>query len=324
MASDVSPIQTPVVNATQTSSPIEISQAQLLQGDDGTTHLWVVYHNQSDGVIQRFEISAAFFAASGKSLAITRRIVRNALGAGESTTAEIPRFTVPTGAAKVTIAVTRVRFADLALWMAPPPPPSITARTNFAQTIGGRVPVTDVVQPTTGPIPAPASTSNPSPAGAAATPASNSAIAVGNRASSTTLVSGTSIDVSLATAENSATAMVGDRVEFTVVRGTSTRENVVIAVGAKGMGHVADVRRAGRFGRSGSLTFVPDVVEAANGSFVPLQGSVTIHPPPTILSILADLTILGGFVARGRDAVLSAGSVITATTATGTATNQAN
>jgi len=322
MASGASTMPPAVVDASQASSPIQVLQAQLLQGDDGTTHLWFAYRNRSDGVIARFEISATFSAANGRTLASARRVVSGTIGAGESTTAEIPRIALPAGAAKATIAVTRVRFGDLALWSAPPPPPPNVARANADQTIGGRLPVTDVVQPTTAPIPSPASSASPTVANPLAAPAANPVVAAASSPAPPALVPQSSIDLSVSTDENSATAAQGDRVEFTVVRGASAAGNRIIPVGAKGMGHLASVRRAGRFGRSGALTFVPDVVEAADGSFVPLRGSVTIHPPPTVLAVLADLTIVGGFLARGRDAVLPAGSVITATTATGVATNQ--
>jgi len=316
------------VESTQDSCPIDVSQAQILTDASGSK-LWIVYRNRSESSVARFEITAKWQDAGGRTVGVTRRIVREPIGPGEATTTEIPWNVSVPGAAKLVVSISRARFNDLALWTAPPAPPPSVARASIGQALTGPVPITAMADLTQTPnvssaAPAaaavPAATLPPVAAPVAEAPAQTTASAPAFNG----LAQGTQIGVQVLSDATSATAVDGERIEFTVVRGASSGSTVVIPLGARGVGHLEQVRRAGRFGRSGSLTFVPDAVESANGSLVPLQGSTVVSPPTTALAVLADMTILGGLFARGRDAVLSTGSVVTAATASSIALTPTN
>jgi hypothetical protein len=120
---------------------------------------------------------------------------------------------------------------------------------------------------------------------------------------------------------SSASASNGDRVDFRVSDNVLAGGAVVIPLGSRGFGHLEAVKRAGIFGRSGSFTFVPDMVVTPSGGVVPLQGSTAVRPPITAIAIIANLTVFGGLFARGREAVLPAGSIVTGATATQIAAN---
>lgn len=295
------------------SSPIELSQAAILTGAAGT-RLWIVYRNVSRETVDRFAVTFSWRNGLGHTFGTTFKMVNSSIGPGESTTTELSNVGTLHANAQPYARVTRARYHDLALWVAPPPPPPPAAAAGTAQAIAGRVPVTTMNYPN-GPGPRPTATA------ATAAPVAGSAYPGPTTmpsapASAAVLAQGTAIDLKLGSDISSSTASDGDRVDFTVAADVSAGGVVLVASGLRGLGHLEGVRRAGRFGRSGSFTVVPDLIVMANGAIVPLQGATVVRPGPTALAVLADLTIFGGFFARGRDAVLSAGSVVRAATAT--------
>ena len=303
-----------VTVVTQTSSPIELTQAQILAGADGN-RLWIVYRNVSKGVVNRFAVTLTWRNAAGRAVTTIYKMVNAPIGPGEATTAELSGIGAARSGSQPYAQVTRARFSDLALWVAPPPPPPAAANATAGQSLALREPVTAVVNPTVS-VPASVQQSDTTLSGTrVAGPVTNSASTSGAHELAT-LPEGTAVNVIIDSDLTSAKSSAGDRVEFRVANNITVGGIVVIPVGSRGVAHVAAVRHAGLFGRSGSLTIVPDLVATAAGALIPLQGATVVHPPTTPIAVIADITIFGGLFARGREAVLPAGSVITATTAT--------
>jgi hypothetical protein len=84
---------------------------------------------------------------------------------------------------------------------------------------------------------------------------------------------GTPLSLRLAGGVSSATAKTGDALRFTVADDIRVDGLVVIVKGAAATGRITGARKAGSFGRAGSLNFEIDSVEAADGTPVKLRFS---------------------------------------------------
>ena len=132
------------------------------------------------------------------------------------------------------------------------------------------------------------------------------------------LAADTPIRVHLSASANSATARDGDAIGFTVDDDVTVNGKLVIAKGALGYGHLQDVGGSSNWGRSGSITFIADAVEAADRSLVLLKGTTTVHPRKRGLAKIANLTVIGGLLTRGRNVTLAAGTEVTVSTVAAT------
>ncbi len=86
-----------------------------------------------------------------------------------------------------------------------------------------------------------------------------------------TLAKGTPIHVKLSKTISSATAHVGDPLEFEVLEDVQVDGVVVIAKGSKASGVLSDVELKKRFGHSGKLAFNITSVRLVDGAPVPLR-----------------------------------------------------
>jgi hypothetical protein len=286
------------INATAPSSPITLSGISL--SAEFGSQLFFVYANRSPATVEQFQISGAWLDASQRVVGRFRRTIDAEIWPGERTTATIDDLPGIPPHAVLKLAVTRVRFGDFSLWVAP------VAKRVAAQARQAQPPAfAPSAQRNRAPSAARAFIANPRPFGFAplqvyASPPTRSA----------TLPAGTLLDVSLGAGVDSAGARNGTIVPFIAAHDVVVDGMTAIVRGAVGYGHLSAVGRAANWGRSGSLTLVADAVQAADGSMVELYGGQTVAPARVRPSALAQLSIIGGFFVRGADAVLPAGTIV--------------
>ncbi|HUN62002.1 MAG TPA: hypothetical protein VMU53_08430 [Candidatus Sulfotelmatobacter sp.] len=123
---------------------------------------------------------------------------------------------------------------------------------------------------------------------------------------------------------SSASARAGDLVRFELVDGVSLDEIVVIPKPSMAVGHVSEVQPKRRLGRAGSLQITLDYLQVPGGEKIPLRANsreakgknqekgmmvaIILVPVPLVFPFPAPATLF----ARGEDAVLHAGTEITA------------
>jgi hypothetical protein len=89
--------------------------------------------------------------------------------------------------------------------------------------------------------------------------------------SSIVLPAGVSVPVVSTSDLNSRTGKVGDTIDFRVYQDVISGGVVAIPAGTLAIGKIVAVRRAGAFGRSGSLSITCDSVTLANGTVISTQ-----------------------------------------------------
>lgn len=124
---------------------------------------------------------------------------------------------------------------------------------------------------------------------------------------------GTEVKVRLLETVSSLTAEVEDTVLLEAAEDVVVDGVTVIAKGARGRGTVTRVQRRKSFGRRGKLDFTIDVVEAVDGSNVPLCASSELlgAMSPLSLGVPSPLTVPLGFLVKGKDVVVLVGTEYT-------------
>jgi hypothetical protein len=106
------------VTVVDAGGPIQIVGAHIEQAG-GAEQLRLVYRNRGDGLVQRFEITSLMPAAGARSNAC-RTIVGALIVPGKYATATVRLPDAATSHDTLTLAVTRARFDDLAVWTPEP------------------------------------------------------------------------------------------------------------------------------------------------------------------------------------------------------------
>jgi hypothetical protein len=247
-----------VSDVTDASSPIGIYQSGFFLSSNAAHVLWIAYANRSSDLIARFELRASWVDDAGTERASFSTIVSTVIGPGERTTAAITGLAPGPPGTVLHIAVDRVRFNNLALWI---PTRAATAAVT-AQRQSHMAPAGDVAR---------------SP-------------------DRVTLSAGTSFDIEIAAFADSETAHDGEVVPFVAERDVLVDGVTVIARDAIGWGHLESVGRAANWGRSGSLQFVADSITAIDGSRVHVDGGLRLAPPrvrPAGLGIFGGMFLRG-------------------------------
>jgi hypothetical protein len=124
---------------------------------------------------------------------------------------------------------------------------------------------------------------------------------------------------------SSATAKVGDRVPFRVVRDVRVAELIIIPRGADAWGLVTAVQPKRRKGRAGSLDIVIQSVQLLTGENAPLRAKQHSEGRSRDVGTMADIpqaaivsfgelvpVVLISMLEKGKDAYLAAGTAFTA------------
>ncbi|MDQ2818600.1 MAG: hypothetical protein M3T49_10415 [Candidatus Eremiobacteraeota bacterium] len=285
------------VNLSLSASPVIVSQSSFTVNDYGN-ELWLVCSNWSQRTIDHFEVSGTWvdpmFGVSGQF----HRLVRLELGPEERAIATVDGIAAGPHGATLQIAVTRVRFTDLALWT-----PNSVERVAMAPLQG---------QPAlTQPKPAEEVDEAWPQVAARSLPDmwSPSQVFVTRVPRQALLAQGTPVDMRLGVSVDSATARNGDVVPLIAAQNVVVDGMTIIAAGSVGFGHLDQVGRAANWGRCGSLTVAVDDVEAVDGSMIALNGGQTVHPPSR-LGVLGGL--FGGLFRHGQEAAVPEGVAIAA------------
>lgn len=124
---------------------------------------------------------------------------------------------------------------------------------------------------------------------------------------------GTEVKVRLLETVSSLTKQVEDTVHFEAAEDVIVDGATVIVKGARGRGTVTGVEKAKSFGRRGRLDFAVDVIEAVDGSDVPLRPSRELRgaEPSLTLGYPTPFTATLGFFVKGGDVVVTAGTEYT-------------
>jgi len=144
------------------------------------------------------------------------------------------------------------------------------------------------------------------PAPAVASAASASAIR------DVVLPEGTEFTVVTSEDLSSKTAAKGDVVPLTTGAPVAVDNTVVVPKGAYVRGSVGDVKRAGHFGRGGSMSLAVTSVTAVDGQHIPLRASRAKAGKDHVGATVALTVLFGplGLLKHGNDAVYKAGTEI--------------
>ena len=121
---------------------------------------------------------------------------------------------------------------------------------------------------------------------------------------------GTEVKVRLLETVSSLTAEVQDSVLFEAAEDVVVDGATVIAKGAHGRGTVTRAQKRKSFGRRGKLDFTLDLVEAVDGSSVPLRASRELRGAATHVSlgVPTPLSLPLGLLVKGGDVVVLVGT----------------
>lgn len=111
---------------------------------------------------------------------------------------------------------------------------------------------------------------------------------------------------------SSKTAATGDVIRLTTGAPVAVDNVVVVPKGAYVRGSVGDVKRAGHFGRGGSMSLVVSSVTAIDGQHIPLRASRAKAGKDHVGATVALTVLFGplGLLKHGNDAVYKAGTEI--------------
>ena len=126
------------------------------------------------------------------------------------------------------------------------------------------------------------------------------------------LKAGTPIVLETVSACSSKTSLLGSVVDFKVVNDVKVGDIVVVPAGTIAKGQVSSVNKASALGAGGEISLSLSSVNALDGTMIPLSGSTTsvIGKDKRGLSIVCGICTLFGFLIRGDQAVIPAGTQI--------------
>ena len=122
---------------------------------------------------------------------------------------------------------------------------------------------------------------------------------------------GTEVRIILQERLSSATAEPDQKVRFQVAEDVIVNGTTVINAGAQAWGQVVEVRKRGKFGKSGKLNFTVDFVKAMNGQNLRLSGIRRREGNNDYAKAgaVAYLTSgIGGLFIKGKDIEINAGT----------------
>ncbi|HCJ91204.1 MAG: hypothetical protein I3I94_09235 [Acidaminococcaceae bacterium] len=121
---------------------------------------------------------------------------------------------------------------------------------------------------------------------------------------------GTQLNVELVTALHSKTARTGDIVRFKMMENLILNDVIVVPAGAEVEGKVTKATSSGFFGRAGKLIFSIDKVRTINGVDIPLEymGKIQAGSDGGAIAVTAVVSILGGFLMKGKNVSIPAGT----------------
>lgn len=128
-----------------------------------------------------------------------------------------------------------------------------------------------------------------------------------------TLPDGAGVRLRLRQQVSSATARVGDRVDFEASSDVLANEVVVIRKGAKGWGNVIEARPKKSFGRAGKLDFTIDYVKAIDGQNVRLRSTQKTIGQEKFgkAGVVSFIALPLGFFVKGKNVDIAAGTEFT-------------
>ena len=103
----------------------------------------------------------------------------------------------------------------------------------------------------------------------------------------------------------------GQNVLFTVVNDVKVNGTVVIRAGAQAVGNVTEVKKASMIGQPGKVAISLNSVTAVDGTEVPLMAStVNEGDNKMVTSVIVGLLCILGFVMKGGEGSIQAGSTV--------------
>ena len=129
------------------------------------------------------------------------------------------------------------------------------------------------------------------------------------------LLSGTNIELELATRLSSKTAKEGDRVVYFVNEDVvSPNGELLIKKGTRATGQVNEAKRARMLGKKGKLEFTVEEVEAVDGTTVRLRSTVEREGKSragTMIAVTALVSVFGVFI-KGKNVTVEQGTIVNA------------
>ena len=128
-----------------------------------------------------------------------------------------------------------------------------------------------------------------------------------------TLPDGTEVTLRLRQQVSSATAKVGDRVDFEACVDVTVNEVVVIREGARAWGNVITARPKKSFGRAGKLDFTIDYVKAIDAQNVRLRSTQKTMGKENFgkAGVVSFIALPLGFFVKGKNVEIAAGTEFT-------------
>jgi hypothetical protein len=109
---------------------------------------------------------------------------------------------------------------------------------------------------------------------------------------------------------SSATASVGDRINFKVAEDLKVGDTVVISKGASAVGSITEAKKKGMLGRGGKLNMQMEYVKAADNQNVRIRATVSREGDDKTGKAVAVFILAGPFVflVKGKDIVVHSGA----------------
>jgi acyl-coenzyme A thioesterase PaaI-like protein len=135
----------------------------------------------------------------------------------------------------------------------------------------------------------------------------SSAKATGNTVK---LADGEKIRLVLAEDLSSATANIGDRINFNVAEDLKVGDSVVIGKGASAVGSITEAKKKGMLGRGGKLNMQMEFVKAVDDQNVRIRATVSREGDDKTGKTVAVFVLAGPFalLVKGKDIVVHAGA----------------
>ena len=124
------------------------------------------------------------------------------------------------------------------------------------------------------------------------------------------LADGEKLRLVLAEDISSATANVGDRVNFKVAEDLKVGDTVVISKGASAVGSITEAKKKGMLGRGGKLNMLMEYVKAVDNQNVRIRATISREGDDKTGKAVAVFILAGPFVflVKGKDVVVHSGA----------------
>jgi hypothetical protein len=109
---------------------------------------------------------------------------------------------------------------------------------------------------------------------------------------------------------SSATANVGDRINFKVAEDLKVGDTVVISKGASAVGSITEAKKKGMLGRGGKLNMLMEYVKAVDNQNVRIRATISREGDDKTGKAVAVFILAGPFVflVKGKDVVVHSGA----------------